>query len=147
MHTNHLACTSCHYQPEEVVLSYRWQQLDGPLDEARGQLVSWKLIAPFYRQESILLTAKQPEIEAILDSWDEAKIEVKAQHHLRLHSPLQSEGIDCTGCHTTQTSLLDFKQLGYDVEEIKRMEENRIARYLTDDSFKDKPIILMDLLQ
>jgi RNase P subunit RPR2 len=147
MHASHLACTSCHYQPQGVILTYRWQQHNGQQDEDPEQVVEAKLITPFYQEESVALTAKQPAIEKILDAWDTADIKLKAQHHLRLHSPLQPEGLDCKECHTTEASLLDFQQLGYDAEAIKKLTENRIARFLADESFKDKPIKLMDLLQ
>jgi hypothetical protein len=143
MHVNYLACASCHYQPDGVTLSYQWSPLDGE----QGQGGSRKLITPFYRQDKAAPSARQPEIAKVLDTWDDADIKTKAQQHLRLHTPLQSEGTDCKDCHTTQTPLLDYQKLGYDAEEIKSITENRIARFLAEESFKDKPIKLMDLLQ
>jgi RNase P subunit RPR2 len=143
MHVNYLACTSCHYQPEGIALNYRWQQLakDNDLEVAQ------KLITPFHQREAVALTKDHPDIARLLESWEESDIRRKAEDHLRIHSPLQSEGVDCQSCHTTKTPLLDYRQLGYDDDEIKAIEENLIARYLSDQSFKDKPIQLMDLLQ
>jgi hypothetical protein len=143
MHVNYLACTSCHYQPDGVSLTYRWS----PAEEEQDQEASRKLITPFYQDDFVIPTTKQPEIAEVLDTWDEADINHKAQQHLRLHTPLQSEGRDCKDCHTTKAPLLDYQQLGYDAKEIKSITENRIARFLAEKSFKDKPVKLMDLLQ
>jgi mRNA-degrading endonuclease YafQ of YafQ-DinJ toxin-antitoxin module len=143
MHVNYLACTSCHYQPDGVRLTYRWSRQNGE----QGQGTPRKLISPFYRQDLVTPTTRQAEIAEVLDTWDDADINTKAQQHLRLHTPLQSDGTGCKDCHTTQTPLLDYQMLGYDAEEIKSITENRIARFLAEESFKDKPIKLMDLLQ
>jgi RNase P subunit RPR2 len=144
MHVNHLACISCHYQPEGVSLNYRWQHLqEGEIDQAAND----KIIAPFQQRRMLTLTKQNPDIARLLESWEKDDIKHKAEDHIRLHKPIQSEGVDCQSCHTTKKSLLDFKQLGYDDEAITNLRENRIARYLSDESFKEKPIKLMELLQ
>jgi hypothetical protein len=143
MHVNFLACVSCHYQPEGVTLSYRWHKLG----KDNNPEVSKKIITPFHQRETVILTKEQPDIARLLNAWKENDIRQKAEDHLRMHNPLLSEGIDCQSCHTTKNPLLDYRQLGYDEEVIMTIEENRIARFLSDESFKERPIKLMDLLQ
>jgi RNase P subunit RPR2 len=143
MHVNYLACTSCHYQPEGVVLDYRWHYFA----EANNLEDAQKIITPFQQRNIVMLTNDHPDIARLLESWEKSDVRRKAEDHLRFHLPLLSEGVDCQRCHTTKTPLLDYRQLGYDNEAIKTLRENRIARFLTDDSFKEKSIKLMDLLQ
>jgi hypothetical protein len=143
MHVNYLACTSCHYQPEGVVLDYRWHYFAGGNNFEDAH----KIITPFQQRQTVMLTIDHPGIARLLESWEKNDVRRKAEDHLRFHLPLQSEGVDCQGCHTTKNPLLDYHQLGYDDKAIKTLRENRIARFLADDSFKEKPIKLMDLLQ
>jgi RNase P subunit RPR2 len=143
MHVNYLACASCHYQPQGVVLNYNWQQWVRDNDSEAIQ----KIITPFHQQEAVTLTKSHPDIARLLESWEGNDITRKAEDHLRLHIPLQPEGVDCKSCHISKVPLLDYRQLGYEEDQIKRIVENRIVRFFSEESFKDKPIILMDLLR
>jgi nitrate/TMAO reductase-like tetraheme cytochrome c subunit len=143
MHVNYLACVSCHYQPQGVTLNYRWQQW---VDDIASEATK-KIITPFHQQGAMTLTKAHPDIARLLESWEGNDIARKAEDHLRLHTPLQPEGVDCKSCHTSKTPLLDYRQLGYEEGEIKTIVENRIVRFFSEESFKDRPIILMDLLR
>jgi RNase P subunit RPR2 len=143
MHVNYLACASCHYQPEGIALNYRWKQWT----KGSGQEATQKIITPFHQQQAVTLTKMHPDIARLLESWDGSDIRHKAQDHLRMHMPLKSEGVACQECHTTRAPLLDYHQLGYEEDEIKAIVENRIVRVFSAESFKEKPIILMDLLR
>ena len=145
MHVNFLACSSCHFRPDGTVLKYRWHQWDSIASEA-GE-TEQLLITPMYQRQPVTPDADHTEIAKLLTSWDESGIEEKAHQHQRLHGPLESEGADCDSCHTTEVSLLDFKQLDYDEDEIKAIRNDRIARFLGDESYKDTPIKLVDLLR
>jgi RNase P subunit RPR2 len=142
MHVNHLACASCHFKPQGVALKYRWHQWDSKTKEA-----SAPLITPHYQGQPVTPDADNPEIAKLLETWDESDISEQAEQHQRLHNPLEREGTRCDSCHTTEASLLDFEQLDYDEEEIHAIRNDRIARFLGDEVYEDKPIKLMDLLQ
>jgi hypothetical protein len=142
MHVNHLACASCHFKSEGVVLKYRWHQWDREAKEA-----SSPLITPHYQGQPVTPDADNPEIAKLLETWEESDINQQAEQHQRLHNPLEREGTRCDSCHTTETSLLDLEQLDYDEEEIHAIRNDRIARFLGDEAYEDKPIKLMDLLQ
>jgi hypothetical protein len=145
MHVNYLACASCHFQPEQVNLAYRWYQWKETSEQTEES--GLKLIMPFYRQSAETLSKKHPEIAKILADWKVSDIQRKAQLHLRIHVPIKPEGRKCDACHTNDDPLLDYAELGFGNEAIKVITDNRISRYLSDDRFKDKPIKLMDLLQ
>jgi hypothetical protein len=145
MHVNYIACSSCHFQPDDMVLDYRWHQWNPSRDQRGTSAIS--LITPFSSQGMESFNAKHSDIAERLALWEASKIRQKAQLHLQFHTPLQSEGMNCPACHTKEQPVLDYIQLGYDRDEITLMTDNRIARYLGDQAFEDKPIKLMDLLQ
>lgn len=145
MHVNYLACTSCHFNPENVKLEYRWYQWD--LTSNNAQESDSKLIMPFYQQKAEAFSLDHPEISALLAEWEESEVVKKAELHLTIHSPIAPEGITCSACHSEENHILDYADLGFGEEEIKQITENRISRFLSDDKFEDKPIKLMDLLQ
>jgi hypothetical protein len=145
MHVNYIACTSCHFNPENVNLVYRWYQWD--LNSDNAQEVDSKLIIPFYQQKAEAFSQDHPEISTLLAEWEGSALEKKAELHLKIHSPVETEGLNCSACHTEENKILDYADLGFSEEEIKQITENRISRFLSDDKFEDKPIKLMDLLQ
>jgi RNase P subunit RPR2 len=142
MHVNHLACASCHFKPEGLALKYRWHQWGSNTKE-----LSALLITPHYQGRPVTPDVDHPEIAKLIEVWEESGINEQAEQHQRLHNPLQTEGARCDSCHTTEASLLDFEQLDYDEEEINAIRYDRIARFLGDKVYEDKPIKLMDLLQ
>jgi RNase P subunit RPR2 len=144
MHVNYLACTSCHYRPEKVVIAYRWTQWESNQKDNQKPI---SLITPFTQQEAVTLSEHHPEIRDFLLQWEKSEIGKQAEVHLKLHAPLENSGLECLECHTSDNPVLDYKALGYKEEEIKSLSENRIARMLGEEKFKDKPIKLMDLLR
>ncbi len=143
LHVNRLACTSCHFRPQGIELSYRlWTPTEGENpDEALS------LIAPFSHAGDETFTPELPAIARLLQAWKQADDQQKAQLHLRIHTPLEKEGPGCRRCHTREDPLLDLEALDYDAEQIRKIQEDRIARYLGDESLEDQPIKLIDLLR
>jgi RNase P subunit RPR2 len=145
MHVNHLACTSCHFQPEGIKLDYRKHEWVNVQPEKTGS--KRFLVTPFSEQGIEAFDSEQPAIAELLRDWKENSTEQRARLHLQIHTPLKNEGLGCHDCHSAEQSKLDFAQLGYERDEIKSITNNPIARFLGDESFKDKPIKLIDLLQ
>ncbi|MCG8038107.1 MAG: hypothetical protein JAZ19_13845 [Candidatus Thiodiazotropha taylori] len=144
MHVGFLSCASCHFKPDNIDFDYRWHEWGDIFD---GKPSRTRQIMPFYQQGAETLTRKHPEISAMLAAWEQAEARERAELHLKIHTPLERDGSQCGVCHTEQNSLLDYQALGYSPEEIKAIQQNRIAKFLSDEKFKDKPIKLMDLLQ
>ncbi|MEJ2619191.1 MAG: hypothetical protein P8163_02770 [Candidatus Thiodiazotropha sp.] len=144
MHVSYLSCASCHFEPENTDFDYRWYEW---ASVSQGELSKTRQIIPFYQQGAETMSRNHPEISALLDAWEQSELTQKAELHLKIHTPLERDGPKCNVCHTDQNSKLDYIALGYSVEEIKAIQENRISKFLSDEKFKDKPIKLMDLLQ
>jgi hypothetical protein len=144
MHVNYLSCASCHFEPENTDLDYRWHEWTSV---SKGEASKIRHIIPFYQQGAETMSRKHPQISALLDAWEQSELPQKAELHLKIHTPLERDGPNCNSCHTDQNSKLDYVALGYSEEEIKAIQANRISKFLSDEKFKDKPIKLMDLLQ
>ncbi|MES9941523.1 MAG: hypothetical protein ABW104_19570 [Candidatus Thiodiazotropha sp. 6PLUC2] len=145
MHVNFLACTSCHFNPENIDLEYRWYEWSS--DSTSNLQSNTKQILPFYQQRAETFSKDHPEISALLKEWEAGDLEKRAELHLKIHFPVDSEGSLCGTCHTEDNPTLDYVKLGFSDEEIELITKNRISRFLNDEAFKDKPIKLMDLLQ
>jgi RNase P subunit RPR2 len=144
MHVNNLACASCHFKPDNVTLDYRRHEWMGDTEDAQSTTI---LIMPFYQQSAETLSRDHPDIAVLLEDWEKSEDEEKAQLHLKIHTPIKSEGVGCSQCHTDENPMLDYEALGFSADESKLIRENRISRYLSDERMEDKPVKLMDLLQ
>ncbi|MET0090878.1 MAG: multiheme c-type cytochrome [Candidatus Thiodiazotropha sp.] len=143
LHVQSLACTSCHFRPEEVELSYRhW-----PLKQSVAADDAPSLIAPFSAGVVEAFTREQPEIERLIGDWKQMDIQHKAAVHLHIHLPLDEQGPGCGNCHTREEPMLDLQALEYDEEQIRKIQQDRVARFLGDESLEDQPIRLIDLLR
>ncbi|MEJ2424527.1 MAG: multiheme c-type cytochrome [Candidatus Thiodiazotropha sp.] len=140
MHVNTLTCTSCHFRPQGVELDYRFWTLG----EAQSPQ---RLIAPYSQAGAETFPPEQPAIARQLQAWKHADEPQKVQLHLQIHTPLDKQGPSCRSCHTRQEPLLNLQSLDYDEAAVRKIQEDRIARYLGDESLEDQPIQLIDLLR
>lgn len=145
MHVSTHACTSCHYRPQGVPLRYGRVQLQP--GEKGGNRATYRLITPFRDGEAEMIVKGNPDIDGLLSTWKEADLDKRVELHQKIHGPLLEEAVGCGECHTKQTPMLNYAELGYDAEAIKSLTHNPIARLLGDEAYKEKRIKLTDLLQ
>jgi len=171
MHTQYIACETCHLQPENVSLDYAWLAYDG---EQTGQRVDATQaatakpdeplpsiipilearIAPFYKGQPALIFKDDAEVKKITERWENGTQEEKSQLKAVLHLPLNNEGRKCKECHrdSDEPGPLDLKALGASEEQQRAISQNIIAQFFRrykkgDERKKDERIRMTDLLE
>jgi len=152
-HSQRIACLTCHYQPKNVTLKYIWSK---PVTEQKtlNRKKPSKKIIPVIQGKSLIVSANQRFSQQIKKSWDEGDLYQKERLHQQIHQPLSKTKLNCNDCHQNK-GFLDLQALAYTPEEINKIENNRISRFLSDlkpvdenNSGKNKQrILLRGLLQ
>lgn len=165
MHSRFISCETCHLKTQnDQSISYRWLAYDYP---AAGNMIDVSKsvhtqvnenaksilarpgahIAPFIDQEPVLIFKDDAYAQVLKDKWDHADITQKAQIKLRLHQPLEEEGLSCKRCHDETEKLLDLEFLGANQRQLYAITHNKIVdlfmRYRRD----DESIRIGDLLR
>jgi Pyruvate/2-oxoacid:ferredoxin oxidoreductase delta subunit len=149
MHTNYLACETCHLEKkEEGTVVYRWyspveKDPKGPFfgtayDPETGELVMthdyFSKIAPFYEENGkltpILHMQNAPMARDYVRIRDQLTPEQREGVTKRFHVDILAKGPDCQTCHSTK-SILDFKALGFSPNRIVDIEQLNIKGIIT----------------
>jgi len=168
MHTQFIACETCHFRPEGVELSYQWQDVrdkkslpaaptffrtaeksaetpfDVPVDK---QASLFYKITPFYGQEAVILGRKSAFSQETKRIWKTGSLAEKSQRRALIHEPLQEKGPECNACHDKENNLLDLGALGANTYQIEQIQNNIITQFFTDYKNKEKRIRIMGILQ
>ncbi len=145
MHSRIISCKTCHWQPEEIALNYRWHKIKGTKN-IKG------LITPWLNDNPVITMEDDPWAHKLKQDWETAnnaeKVKIKAQ----LHQPLQQQGRSCGACHQSEDNLLNLQKLDYKPGRIRALELNSTARFIerTEPKTADEPIQrlhLRDLLE
>ncbi|MFI3136940.1 MAG: multiheme c-type cytochrome [Methylococcaceae bacterium] len=128
MHTDYVACETCHFRPETVNLSYGWY------DYKKGKLIAGSAalfhsgrkkddtaavgkdgvssvdvmqerdghlkIVPLLDQQAVIAGRSHPVAKALYQEWKAADVTQKGVLKAKLHQPLKTKGPDCKACHT-----------------------------------------------
>ncbi len=166
MHTKFIACETCHFRPETVKLSYRWEDVrDGkPLqakqklfrqiaepeekpEERTKSLHSFYKITPFYQKESVVLRKQSVFAKETTRLWEQGTLDEKSQHRALLHAPLKKEGPECQECHDKQKNFLDLEGLGATAYQIEKIQNNIITQFFSRYKDKQQRIRIMSILR
>ncbi len=151
MHSRYIACETCHLQPRDLALEYRWVAYDG--HEAGLQLPPRQItaltganeqpepaslapqagarIAPFFNDTLALLFKDSDFAKKIKRQWEAISRDQRAELKARLHAPLEEEGPACQSCHGKEQPLLDLGLLGATTKQANAIEKNSIARFFS----------------
>jgi hypothetical protein len=154
MHTAYISCETCHVKSDDLEMTYRWLAYDYPnagemidasmsvhtqVDESKKsiQVRPGAHIAPFLGNTPVLIFKDHPYVASVEQEWEQGSFEEKARIKLRLHQPLDEEGLQCESCHTAKNSMLDWKSLGATERQAHDIARDKIAdlfkRYKDDD--------------
>ena len=137
MHTQYIACETCHFRPESQQLSYQWQNTEdisivpaepslfrqvlepkkddrgGELKEgARSQNTLVK-ITPYYQQVFVGLRKTDAFAKETKAIWQQKGITAeKVARRALIHAPLSEKGPKCDACHNDKETLFDVSKLG-----------------------------------
>jgi RNase P subunit RPR2 len=146
MHSEYIACESCHFRPENIKLNYRWYdyQKNTEADKQQGRLHSGRLkndktalvektgqikIAPFFEKKPVLINSDHPFSKTLQQRWKKADLDEKSQIHAQIHTPLKTKGTECIDCHTSEQDLLGLISLADSPKQAKAIQKNTIANF------------------
>ena len=142
MHSRYISCETCHFQPKNIQLEYRWLNFNKDSNKVQA-----KRIVPFYRDEAVLIFSDHELAKQAKDKWgNESSIE-RAKLKLRLHTPLSKQGPECLDCHNNKEQLINLKALGFDDKNISRIQQHSIPRFFSRFSKDNQRLRMSDLLQ
>lgn len=169
MHTEFIACETCHMRPENVTFNYQWlnyrtQQVAKPSTERFRQATNQDdipkraeekirkidvltKIAPFYKDELALILRDHDYAQQSLNIWKEGAFEDKVERRAMIHQPLKEKGPKCEACHQTEKPMLDLKALGANEMQIKSMQRHIVPQFFKRYSEKDQKIKINSLLK
>ena len=149
MHTNYLACETCHLKKEEGrTVVYKWfspveKNPRGPFfgtsyDPNTGELEMvqdhFSKITPFFAENGQLKTVAHeqdaPMARDYMKIRDRLTPEQRKDETRRFHVDTLEKGQDCQACHSTK-GLLDFKALGFSPKRAIDIEELNIKGMIT----------------
>ncbi len=146
MHSEYIACESCHFKPKKIKLTYRWYdyQKNTEADKQQGRLHSGRLkkdqspliartgqikIAPFFENKPILINSTHNFSKTLQQRWKKADLNEKSQIQAQIHQPLTTKGTECVDCHTSEQDLLDLSSLADSPKQGKAIQKNTIANF------------------
>ncbi|WP_428355588.1 multiheme c-type cytochrome [Methyloprofundus sp.] len=177
MHTQYVACETCHFRPEGVALSYQWQdtrdaslviaqpdlfrqtvkpvkQIPGllaknvaPVKEARI-INPFVKITPFYQGKSVGLRKNAAFAEETKNIWLQEGISPeKIQRRALIHAPLSEKGPKCQACHTDEDALLNLTELGASDYQANKIENNIVTQFFSRYKDEEQRIRIQSLLK
>lgn len=169
MHTEFIACETCHMRPENVKFSYQWldyktKQLLTPSTNLFRQAINqddipknaeekirktdvMSKIVPTYNNEMALILRDHSFAKDSLSIWKDGAFEDKVARRAKIHAPLKEKGPECGACHQTKDPMLDLKGLGANVMQVKRMQKHIIPQFFKRYTEDDQKIRINSLLK
>jgi len=177
MHTQYIACETCHFRPENVQLSYQWQdtrdaslvrvkpelfrQVLKPEEKTKKTLPAKKVItkaakginpfykiSPYYQEQAVPLRNTEAFAQETKKMWQQdSRLDMKAERRALIHAPLSEKGPECKACHTDKDALLDLADLGATAYQVEKIQNNIISQFFARYKEKDQRIRIINLLQ
>jgi len=166
MHTQFIACESCHFRPKDKTLNYQWEDVrDGTRIQAKTKLFrqvtsseekpeervkalhAYYKIAPLYQGETIGLRKNHPFAKESKRLWEKGTELEKIERRALIHAPLEEKGPECSACHDKNESLLDLAELGANTYQANKIYNNIIAQFFARYKDEDSRIRIMRLLK
>lgn len=116
MHTDYVACETCHFRPDNTTLHYGWYDYNqeqviagtsvlfhsGRKKEDKGKWVSRDghlKIIPLLNRQPVIATRNHPVAKVLYQQWKDADLTRKGMLKAQYHQPLQTKGPECSACH------------------------------------------------
>ncbi|MDQ7089207.1 MAG: hypothetical protein Q9M50_00965 [Methylococcales bacterium] len=150
MHSEYIACESCHFKPKNISLDYRWydytknqeaEKKSGRLHSGRNKNDETPLlvrtgavkIAPFFENKPALITRNHAFSKNLQQRWKQADLDEKSEIQANIHQPLITKGTECVDCHTKalgkEKGLFNLFSLADSEEQAKSIQRNTIADF------------------
>jgi len=170
MHTEFIACETCHMRPENVSFKYQWldyrsQQVVEPSvnlfrqkireeddrkkkeeEDARKTDVMVK-IAPFLANEKALILRDHAFAEETGKSWKKGTLEERVAQRAKIHAPLKEKGSECKACHQKEEPMLDLQALGANEKQTRSMQRHIVPQFFKRYTEDEQKIKINNLLK
>ncbi len=165
MHSQYIACETCHFKPEEEQLEYHWIAYDDNNHGGKIEVLTEVLenldnhtgsiqpkadarIAPFYLNNPIPLYEDSKAAQDFIHTWKNGSESDKITLKAKLHIPLNNTGLACENCHHDKhdSGFLNFANLGANQSQIFDIHNKIIAKFFRRYSNDDEKIRLNELL-
>lgn len=171
MHTQYIACETCHFRPEGVQLSYQWQDTRDassvqalpnlfrqgvkPEKETKAKPIQkaepknpFVKIAPYYQQQAVSLRKNEAFALETKNIWQqEGLTPEKVQRRALIHAPLSEKGPKCQACHSDKETLFDLADLGATAYQTEKIENNIVTQFFSRYKDEEQRIRIMNLLK
>ncbi|BCG66056.1 MAG: hypothetical protein methR_P3932 [Methyloprofundus sp.] len=171
MHTQYVACETCHFRPEGQQLSYQWQDTrdasvvraqaklfrqvkeEKPADTATsaGQIQTknpFYKITPFYGQQAVALRRESTFAQETKKIWEQkGAVVAKATRRAMIHAPLSEKGPKCQACHSDEETLFDLAELGATSYQVEKIQNNIVTQFFNRYTDEEQRIQIMSLLR
>lgn len=169
MHTQFIACETCHMRPEGVDFDYQWvnyrdqsvveadaglfrqpinlqKKQNTPDAEKRKTDVLVK-IAPFKDNQTAMILNSHAFAEQTTKIWETGSEEERVKRRAIIHQPLKEKGPQCDACHQKDNPLLDLNALGAEKAQAKRILNHIVPQFFKRYKEDDQKIRINSLLQ
>jgi hypothetical protein len=171
MHTQYVACETCHFRPEGQVLSYQWQDTrDGSVVRAQPKLFRqateeqpadavalagqeqpknlFYKMSPFYQQQAVALRRESAFAQETKKIWQQkGVIAAKVTRRALIHAPLSEKGPKCDACHSGTETLFDLAELGATAYQAEKIQNNIVTQFFSRYTDEEQRIRIMSLLR
>jgi len=171
MHAQYIACETCHFRPENVQLSYQWQDTRDtssvqalpnlfrqevkpeqgpkvqPIQKAKPKNPFIK-ITPYYQQQAVALRKNNAFALETKDIWEKKGLTPeKIQRRALIHAPLSEKGPKCQACHSDKEGLFDLADLGATAYQAEKIQNNIVTQFFSRYKDEEQRIRIMSLLK
>ena len=165
MHTQYIACETCHFQPDNTELNYQWVDFSQqktieakatlfrqPIIDEKGNPLphetnNFQKIAPFYQGEMVSIFQSHSFSNETKKFWKTASNQQKAHYRAKIHAPLNTEGRECQACHQKQEPLLNLSELGATLLQKRKIQTHIVPQFFKRYDSDDQKIKINRLLK
>lgn len=177
MHTQYVACETCHFRPEGMAFNYQWQdtrdaspvtgqpdlfrQIVKPVKKTPGLVVKKEVlveqphvinpfikITPYYQDQSVGLRNDSAFAQETKNIWEKDGISPeKIQRRALIHAPLSEKGPKCQACHTDEDALFNLTVLGATEYQAEKIENNIVTQFFSRYKDEEQKIRIQSLLK
>lgn len=171
MHTQYIACETCHFRPDGVQLNYQWQdtrdassvqalpdlfrQKLKPKNETKAKIVQkskpknpFVKITPYYQQQAVSLRKDEAFAVETKDIWKQKGLTPeKVQRRALIHAPLSEKGPKCQACHSDKEALFNLSALGATAYQTEKIQNNIVTQFFSRYKDEEQRIRIINLLK
>lgn len=169
MHTQFVACETCHLRPEGVLFDYQWQDYARNLavassptlfrqfvdkselpknGESRARKMNPMIkIVPYQQGNPAFILRGDTYAEETASIWKSQPVDQRIKRRADIHAPLEEKGPKCEACHQRDKPMIDLVALGANKGQVSRIQQHIVPQFFKRYKEDDQRIKINNLLQ